>query len=147
MSDKKPKQVLVQGPIAPEKIATSIAEHQSKTQIGAHSIFMGQVRADLIEGKTVVAIEYTAYEEMAEKEFYKIREAAFEKFDLSCAHIYHSLGKIEVGELCLFVFTSSARRKAAIDACSWIVEEIKAKVPVFGKEVFDNNTHRWKVNR
>lgn len=147
MSDKKPKQVLVQGPIAPEKIAASIAHHQSKTQIGAHSIFMGQVRADVIEGKTVVAIEYAAYEEMAEKVFDEIREAAFQKFELSCAHIYHSLGKVEAGELCLFVFTSSARRKAAIEACSWIVEELKAKVPIFGKEVFDNNTHQWKVNR
>lgn len=147
MSDKKPKQVLVHGPISPEKIAASIAHHQSKTQIGAHSIFMGQVRADVIEGKTVVAIEYAAYEEMAEKVFDEIREAAFEKFELSCAHIYHSLGKVEAGELCLFVFTSSARRKAAIEACSWIVEEIKAKVPIFGKEVFDNNTHQWKVNR
>lgn len=147
MSDKKPKQVFVQGPIAPEKIAASIAQHQSKTQIGAHSIFMGQVRADVIEGKTVVAIEYSAYEEMAEKVFDEIREAAFEKFELSCAHIYHSLGKVEAGELCLFVFTSSARRKAAIEACSWIVEELKAKVPIFGKEVFDNNTHQWKVNR
>lgn len=147
MSDKKTSQVFVKGPVTPEKIANSIANHQTKTGIGAHSIFMGQVRADVLDGKTVVAIEYTAYEEMAENLFHEIKEEAFEKFELNCAHIYHSMGKIMAGDLCFFVFTSSAHRKAAIDACSWIVEEIKTKVPIFGKEVFDNDTHQWKVNR
>ncbi|MBC7417845.1 MAG: molybdenum cofactor biosynthesis protein MoaE [Pedobacter sp.] len=147
MSDKKIKKVFVQGPIAPEKIAASIANHQSKINIGAHSIFMGQVRADEIDGKTVVAIEYSAYEEMAENEFHKIREKAFSKFNLTCAHIYHSIGKIKTGEICLFIFTSSAHRMAAIEACTYLVEEIKTNVPIFGKEIFENETHQWKVNQ
>ncbi|MEQ8471152.1 MAG: molybdenum cofactor biosynthesis protein MoaE [Marinoscillum sp.] len=147
MSKKKPKKVFVDGPILPEKIATSIANHQSKTNIGAHSIFLGQVRADEVNGKTVAAIDYSAYEEMAEKAFYEIRESAFEKFDLTCMHIYHSLGKVKAGEICLFVFTSSGHRKAATEACSYLVEEIKAKVPVFGKEIFEDETHQWKVNQ
>ncbi|MBL3657665.1 molybdenum cofactor biosynthesis protein MoaE [Fulvivirga sediminis] len=146
MSNKKPKKVFVDGPISPDKIATSIANHQSKTNIGAHSIFLGQVRADEIEGKTVTAIEYSAYEEMADKAFHEIRESAFEKFDLTCSHIYHSLGTVKAGEICLFVFTSSAHRKAAIEACNYLVEEIKANVPVFGKELFEDETHQWKVN-
>lgn len=146
MDKKKPKKVFVQGAIPPEKIATSVANHQSKTNIGAHSIFLGQVRADLVDGKTVTAIDYTAYEEMAENVFHDIREAAFAKFDITCAHIYHSLGKVNVGELCLFVFTSSAHRKIAIEATNFFVEEIKAKVPVFGKEIFEDETHQWKVN-
>ncbi|WP_421805633.1 molybdenum cofactor biosynthesis protein MoaE [Flagellimonas sp.] len=146
MDKKKPKKVFVQGAIPPEKIATSVANHQSKTNIGAHSIFLGQVRADVVDGKTVTAIDYTAYEEMAENVFHDIREAAFDKFDITCAHIYHSLGKVNVGELCLFVFTSSAHRKIAIEATNFFVEEIKAKVPVFGKEIFEDETHQWKVN-
>tara|TARA_B100000949_G_scaffold71910_1_gene64032 strand:- start:29778 stop:30221 length:444 start_codon:yes stop_codon:yes gene_type:complete len=147
MDKKKPKKVFVQGAIHPEKIANSVANHQSKTNIGAHSIFLGQIRADEVEGKTVTAIDYTAYEEMAEKVFHEIREAAFAKFDITCAHIYHSLGKVNVGELCLFVFTSSAHRKIAIEATNFFVEEIKAKVPVFGKEIFEDETHQWKVNK
>ncbi|MFN3137111.1 MAG: molybdenum cofactor biosynthesis protein MoaE [Allomuricauda sp.] len=147
MDKKKPKKVFVLGAIPPEKIATSVANHQSKTNIGAHSIFLGQVRADVVDGKTVTAIDYTAYEEMAENVFHDIREAAFAKFDITCAHIYHSLGKVNVGELCLFVFTSSAHRKIAIDATNFFVEEIKAKVPVFGKEIFEDETHQWKVNK
>lgn len=136
----------MQGAIPPEKIATSIANHQSKTKIGAHSIFLGQVRADEINGQSVTAIEYTAYEEMAEKTFHEIREAAFERFDMTCCHIYHSLGKVEAGALCLFVFTSSAHRKEAIRACEYLVEEIKARVPIFGKEMFEDLTHQWKEN-
>ena len=143
---KKPKKVFVSGPISPEKIATSIAHHQVKTNIGAHDIFLGQVRADEVDGKRVKAIDYSAYEEMAEKTFYEIREVAFEKFDLTCMHIYHSLGQVNAGEICLFVFTSSKHRKMAMDACRFLVEEIKAKVPVFGKEIFEDESHQWKVN-
>lgn len=137
----------MQGPIPPEKIATSIANHQSKTNIGAHSIFLGQVRADEVEGRVVQGIDYSAYEEMAEKAFHGIRETAFEKYDMICCHIYHSLGLVKTGELCLFVFTSSAHRKIAIESCEYLVEEIKAKVPIFGKEIFEDQTHQWKVNQ
>ncbi|NDV44761.1 molybdenum cofactor biosynthesis protein MoaE [Flagellimonas sediminis] len=147
METKKLKKVFVEGAIPPEKIAQSVANHQSKTNIGAHSIFLGQIRADKIDGKTVAAIQYTAYEEMAGKVFHEIREAAFAKFDITCAHIYHSLGTVKAGELCLFVFTSSAHRKTAIEATNYFVEEIKAKVPIFGKEIFEDETHQWKVNK
>ena len=142
-----PKNVFIQGAIPPEKIADSIAKHQSKTSIGGHSIFLGQVRADEVEGKVVAAIEYTAYEKMALKEVDKIREEAFSKFDLTCAHIYHSLGTVKAGELCFFVFTSSAHRKAARQANRFLVDEIKEKVPIFGKEIFEDESHQWKVNR
>jgi molybdopterin synthase catalytic subunit len=141
------KNVFVEGPITPEKIATSIAHHQVKTNIGAHDIFLGQVRADEIDGKTVQAIAYESYEEMALKTFHEIREAAFEKFDLTCMHIYHSTGIVKVGEICLFVFTSSAHRKEAMDACRYLVEEIKEKTAVFGKELFEDDSHQWKVNK
>lgn len=145
--ERKPKNVFVEGAIPPEKIATSIAHHQVKTNIGAHDIFLGQVRADEIDGKTVTAIEYSAYEDMANQTIHEIREAAFEKFDLTCMHIYHSLGRVKAGELCLFVFTSSAHRKECFEATRFIVEEIKAKAPIFGKEVFEDETHVWKENR
>lgn len=134
------------GAIAPDFIATSIAHHQIKTNIGAHQIFLGQVRNDLIDGKKVVAIDYSANEEMANKVFHEIREATFDKFDLTCMHIYHSLGRVEKGEICLFVFVSSGRRKEVMRAIEHLIEEIKAKVPVFGKEVFEDETHVWKSN-
>jgi molybdopterin synthase catalytic subunit len=135
------------GPIDPLFIAGSIARHQQKTGIGAHSIFLGQVRADEVDGRNVAAIEYTADETLANTILHDIREAAFSKYDLSCAHIYHSIGSVEAGKICLFVFTSSRHRAAATTACSAIVERLKAEVPVWGKELFDDKTYRWKENR
>jgi len=146
MSDKKPKTVFIEGAISSEFIGNSIAKHQTKTSIGAHNIFLGQVRADDIEGKVVSAIDYTAYEDMANEKFHEIREATFDKFNLTCMHIYHSLGKVKVGQICLFVFVSSPRRKEVFKALEYVVEEIKAKAPVFGKEIFEDETHQWKVN-
>lgn len=141
------KNCFIEGAITPEFIAKSIGHHQNKTNIGAHQIFLGQVRADQIDRKEVVAIEYTAHEEMANKAFHLIRESVFDTYDLTCMHIYHSLGKVKTGEICLFVFVSSKRRKVAQKAIEYLVEEIKANVPVFGKELFEDDTHVWKTNK
>ena len=143
---KKVKNIFVEGPVDPAFIANSIAKHATKTSIGGHSIFLGQVRADMIGDKKVAAIEYTSHVEMALEKMSEIREAIFEKYPLTCMHVYHSLGAIKAGEICLFVFTSSAHRKAAIDACSECVERIKAELPVWGKEIFGGEGYQWKVN-
>jgi molybdopterin synthase catalytic subunit len=145
--ERKPKNIFVQGPIAASFIAESISKHSTKTDIGGHSIFLGQVRADIINEKNVAAIEYTAYEEMALEKMHEIRESIFSKYPLTCMHVYHSLGKIAAGEICLFVFTSSTHRKAAIDACNETVEKIKAELPVWGKEIFLDESTQWKINK
>jgi molybdopterin synthase catalytic subunit len=147
MTERKPKNIFIEGAIQASFIADSIQKHSSKTDIGGHSIFLGQVRGDLINGKKVIAIEYTAYEQMALDKMHEIRESVFEKFPLTCMHVYQSLGKVNTGELCLFVFTSSAHRKAAIDACNETVERLKAELPVWGKEILEDETHHWKVNQ
>lgn len=140
------KNIFIQGPISSEKISHSIAAHQSKTNIGAHSIFLGQVRADITDNGQVIAIDYSAYNEMALEKAHQIREDIFSKYDLTCMHIYHSLGTVAVGEICLFVFTSSIRRKAAMMACEELVERIKAELPIWGKEITDQNQSQWKTN-
>jgi len=146
MSDNKIKNIFVTGPIAPEFIAKSISNHSSKTGIGGHSIFLGQVRKDEIDGKLVSAIQYTAFEELALTKMNEIREAIFAKYPLSCLHVHHSLGDIKAGEICLFVFTSSKHRKPAIEACNELVERIKSELPIWGKELFTDETHQWKEN-
>ena len=142
----KKKSIFINGAISTSFISDSIKKHQSKTSIGAHSIFLGQVRADIINNKAVRAIDYTAQEELSNKVVHIIRENTFRKFNLNCLHIYHSLGLVDVGEICLFVFASSSRRKECQKAIEYIVEEIKSKVPIFGKEIFNDTSHQWKVN-
>ncbi|WP_298505352.1 molybdenum cofactor biosynthesis protein MoaE [uncultured Maribacter sp.] len=146
MKNNKKKSVFIDGAISSAFIADSIAKHQTKTSIGAHNIFLGQVRADEVNGKKVSAIEYTTYEEMANKKFHEIREATFEKYNLTCMHIYHSIGNVNAGEICLFVFVSATRRKEVFPAIEFVVNEIKAQVPIFGKEVFEDESHQWKSN-
>lgn len=147
MSEKKAKNIFVQGKIDPAFIAESVSKHSSNHAIGGHSIFLGQVRKDEVEGKFVSAIEYTAHEGLALDQMQQIREDLFKKYSLTCMHVYHSLGIIKSGEICLFVFTSSAHRKPAIDACEELVERLKAELPVWGKEIFEDDTHQWKENR
>jgi len=141
------KNCFKEGAITPDFIANSISHHQVKTTIGAHQIFLGQVRADVIEDKEVVAIDYSAHEEMANKIFHDIREMTFSKFDLTCMHIYHSKGIVKTGEICLFVFVSSKHRKMVMEAIDYVVEEIKANAPVFGKELFEDDSFVWKENK
>src|ERR1700752_4212186 len=127
--EKKKHKVIQQGAISSAFIADSIAKHSSKTNIGAHTIFLGQVRKDKINDQEVIEIEYTAYEEMAEQEFHIIREEAFSKYELTCMHIYHSIGNVKAGEISLFVFVSAVHREQVFTACSYIVEQIKSRVP------------------
>ncbi len=146
MTEKKFKNIFINGAIDPVFISDSIAKHNTNTGIGAHSIFLGQVRRDEMDGKLVAFIEYTTYEEMALEKMHEIREAIFSKHSLTCMHIYHSLGRINSGEICFFVFTSAPHRKAAISACEEVVERIKAELPIWGKEVFEDESHQWKEN-
>lgn len=147
MREKKLRNIFVNGPISAQSVADSIQKHSTKTDIGAHSIFMGQVRADKIGDEEVTGINYTAYEDMALEKMYQIREDIFAKYPLTCMHIHHSLGLVGAGEICLFVFTSSAHRKAAMQACDELVERIKAELPIWGKEILTDNSHQWKENK
>ena len=146
MAEKKMKNCFVEGPIEPAFVAESLQHHTHKTNIGAHSMFLGQIRADIIHEQVVSGIEYSAYNEMANTQFHTIREAAFEQFGLTCLHIHHSLGWVPVGGISLFVFTSSPHRGAAMEACTYLVERIKNEVPIWGKEVFETGEHIWKEN-
>ena len=142
----KSKKIFVNGSISPQFIADAISKHGTKKNIGTHQIFLGQIRSDEINGKTVQAIEFSAYNEMAEEEYYNMHEMMFDKYQLACMHVYHSLGRINAGEINLFVFVSSVHRQQATEACREMVELIKTKLPIWGKEIFENEKYTWKVN-
>ncbi|SMP21659.1 molybdenum cofactor biosynthesis protein MoaE [Chryseobacterium profundimaris] len=143
----KIKNIFQKGPILPSFIAESIAKHSTKTGIGAHQIFLGQIRADETDNKKVKAIEYTAYEDVALTQMTTIREEIFAKYNLTCMHIHHSLGIVNAGEICLFVFTSSKHRNEATLACNEVVERIKNELPIWGREIFEDESHQWKINQ
>lgn len=143
MTTKAAKNYLMQGPIPPDFVAKSVQNHQSKTDCGAHAIYLGQVRADEHGGARVAAIAYTAYEDMANKVIAEIREEAFAKYPLRCLHIDHSIGEVKAGEVSLMVMVSSAHRGPVYDALEWLVEQVKARVPIWKEEILTDGTRRW----
>jgi molybdopterin synthase catalytic subunit len=147
------RDIFVEGAIAPSFISDSIAKHATRHDIGAHEIFLGQVRADVIDGRGDVsvartsAIEYTAYTDMANEQMTVIREEAFARWpEMTCLHVHHSLGTIKAGELCFFVFASASHRQQAREAVAFVTDEVKKRLPIFGKEIFAEGGHVWKQN-
>ncbi|MBS0011233.1 MAG: molybdenum cofactor biosynthesis protein MoaE [Bacteroidales bacterium] len=138
------KTLLVPGPVKSSLIAEYINKLSDDKSTGAHSIFLGQVRSDRINDRTVRAIEYSAYTEMLETEAGKIRETILSAFsDVTNLVIVHSTGLVKAGELSLFVMLTAGHRDQATRACRHVVEMIKEKFPVWKKEIFDDNTNRW----
>lgn len=137
----------VDGPITPEQIAGLYQELSARTENGAIITFSGQVRNDVIKEKEVTGINYSAYEPMAIETFEKIKADALRNHDINLVVIWHSLGLVPVGEIGLHVLIAAGHRKDTFAALTAVVEDIKEKVPVFGKELFADDSHVWKENR
>jgi molybdopterin synthase catalytic subunit len=138
---------LINGPVTPSAISDLIAKEEKNNETGAHSVFLGQVRRDLNQGKYVKAIEYSAYEEMVIMEANKIHKSVLSEYgDLKSLEIIHSKGIVRAGEISLFVMASSVHREEAIKACARTVELIKEKLPIWKKEVFEDESEKWKDN-
>ncbi len=166
MSEEKThrqRDIFVEGAIPASFIAESIAKHATRTDIGGHEIFLGQVRADVVvtpsnvtlsaveavvEGQQrTVAIEYTAYRDMANEQMTVIREEAFARWpQMTCLHVHHSQGIIKAGELCFMVFASAPHRQQAREAVAFVTDEVKKRLPIFGKEILSDSSHIWKAN-
>jgi molybdopterin synthase catalytic subunit len=147
MTRLKIKDIFHEGAIPASFIADSIQKHLTQTTIGGHSIFLGQVRADDIDGKKIASINYTAHRELALGKMEEMRETIFVKYPIICLHVHHSLGHVTAGEICFFVFVSAAHRQAAMEACKETVEKIKAELPIWGQELFEDGTYQWKENK
>lgn len=104
---------------------------------GAVQVFLGVVR-DNTDGREVSHLEYEAYPAMAEREMRAIAEEARERFSLRDCAVLHRTGRLEIGETSLLVALSSAHRAASFDGGRWMVDEIKARVPVWKKEVWSD---------
>lgn len=138
---------LIEGPLPTTAVTDMITKAGANTENGAHSLFIGQVRSDMVEGKTVKAIEYSAYEEMVITEADKISKTILSEYDdVKGLEILHSRGIVAVGEISLLVIVSSGHRTQAFTACARAVELVKQRLPIWKKEIFADDTDRWKEN-
>jgi molybdopterin synthase catalytic subunit len=109
---------------------------------GAAVCFEGWVR-DHHGGESVAALEYEAHKGIAESEGDKILAEARKQFDILAAHGRHRTGKLEIGDCAVWVGVSAAHRGAAFDACRYIIDELKARVPIWKKEHYVNGPSGW----
>jgi molybdopterin synthase catalytic subunit len=102
---------------------------------GASVDFWGVVRT-LEEGREISGIEYEAHQTMAQRQMEMIAEAARTDFGLEEVTFQHRIGFVAAGEASLFLRVASAHREAAFQASSWIVTELKKKVPIWKRPLF-----------
>ncbi|XP_071722983.1 molybdopterin synthase catalytic subunit-like [Rutidosis leptorrhynchoides] len=111
---------------------------------GAIATFSGTTR-DTFDGKQVVELRYEAYVPMAVRCIKAICSSARSSWDLHSIAVAHRLGPVPVGETSVFVAISSVHRGDGLDACKFVIDELKASVPIWKKEVYTNG-EVWKEN-
>jgi molybdopterin synthase catalytic subunit len=109
---------------------------------GGYASFEGWVR-DHNEGRAVERLEYEAFAELAVKEGDLIVAEALQRFPIKHALCVHRIGELMIGELAVWVGVSSAHRGEAFDACRYIIDEVKHRVPIWKKEHYRDGDSGW----
>ncbi len=109
---------------------------------GAYCGFEGWVR-NLNDGQTVQRLEYEAYDPVAISEGEKILIEAQERFPHLHAYCVHRTGLLEIGECAVWVGVSSPHRDEAFQACRYIIDEVKARLPIWKKEHYADGNSGW----
>jgi molybdopterin synthase catalytic subunit len=123
---------VVDGPINLQELVDFVSDPES----GAIATFIGTTRNNN-EGRRVIALDYEAYPEMAEKELARLGDEAKKKWDIRRMAIVHRIGPVQITEPSVIIAVSAAHREAAFAACRFAIEEIKRTVPIWKKEVYE----------
>jgi molybdopterin synthase catalytic subunit len=105
----------------------------SSKRMGGIATFLGCAR-DFSQGRAVSEISFDAYERMALSEMQKLREEAIARFGLLDARIVHRLGVVRAGDAIVFIAAGAEHRAPALEACRWLIDELKERVPIWKKE-------------
>jgi molybdopterin synthase catalytic subunit len=109
---------------------------------GATAAFVGTVRS-MNDGREVRAVEYTAYEVMAEREMAAILDEAGQRNGGAVVVAEHRLGLLEVGEASIAIAAAHEHRGCALDALRYAIDEIKRRVPIWKRELYVDGTQSW----
>jgi molybdopterin synthase catalytic subunit len=120
----------------PLEPAEAIASVESPAA-GAVNVFLGVVRDNNL-GRRVDHLVYDAYPTMAEKVMRVLAEEAVGRFELTGASVLHRTGRLEIGETSLVVAVSCGHRASSYEAGLWLVDQVKKKVPIWKKEVWED---------
>jgi len=124
--------------VTPEQLdANEAAAAVASPAAGAVNVFLGVVRDNNL-GRKVDHLFYDAYPAMAENEMRAIAEEACRQFDLQDCAVLHRTGRLGIGEASLVVAVSCGHRAASFEAGHWVVNQVKKRVPVWKKEVWED---------
>lgn len=137
--------MFIEGPISDSILGAATAV--AMEGCGAQTVFVGRIRPDRMENQQVQCIEFTSQTAIAEQVTREIIEEGKQKFGIISAEVWHSLGKVYVGQPCFLVVVHGHHRNEAYQGLEYIVNEFKHRSPVFGKELLEDGTHSWKKNR
>lgn len=112
---------------------------------GATASFLGTVRAGPGDGP-VVRIEYSAYEEMLDEEFGRIAAEAEARWPGTAVAAQHRLGTVPLGEASIAIAVGAPHRSAALDACRYVIEEAKRRLPIWKREILTDGSAAWRDN-
>lgn len=121
---------------------TALAARLRDPRAGACASFEGWVR-DHNDGRGVRGLRYEAYAELAAREGEAILAEALARFDVLEAACVHRIGELAIGDLAVWVGVSAAHRDAAFAACRWIIDEVKARVPIWKHEHYREGDAGW----
>jgi molybdopterin synthase catalytic subunit len=122
--------------------SAALAKLLRDPRAGACATFEGWVR-NRNDGQAVKALDYEAYAPLAEREGLRILEEARQKFALLEAICLHRVGSLQLGDLAIWVGVTAEHRSAAFDACRYIVDEAKARLPIWKKEHYADGETAW----
>lgn len=114
----------------------------SDARNGATALFIGTVRS-VNEGREVRAIEYTAYEAMAEREMCTVLAEAEQRYAGVVLVAEHRIGLLEVGEVSIAIAAAHEHRGRALDALRYAIDEIKNRAPIWKREMYADGTESW----
>jgi molybdopterin synthase catalytic subunit len=121
---------------------TSLINEVGSPQYGAISLFIGTVR-EVNEGRSVSAIEYSAYKSMAGAELDRILDEAEARFGVSALVVEHRIGLLALGDISVAIAAAHAHRAPALDCTRYVIEEIKKRVPIWKQEHYTDGTREW----
>jgi molybdopterin synthase catalytic subunit len=129
--------------ISPEPIDVTARQNELRDdRAGALVTFEGWVRSRN-DGLPVRALDYEAYVPLAEKEGARILAEARAKFHLIAAVCIHRTGALALGDLAVWVGVTAEHRAAAFDACRYIIDETKTRLPIWKREHYEGGTQEW----
>ena len=109
---------------------------------GGLASFEGLVR-NHHEGRSVIRLDYEAHPTLAAKEGQRIMAEALDQFDITHAVATHRTGSLAIGDLAIVIHVSAAHRAPAFEACRFLIDEIKSRVPIWKHEFYEDGTSKW----